>query len=82
MSLRDESKCKNKVYLPLTRQQLKKYGSYKYKDDIRASQDNKPMKYMLADIKLQQNESVQQQYIFCNNCKKNASKMLEKTMKR
>jgi hypothetical protein len=40
------------------------------------------MKHMLADIKFQQNESLQQQKVFCNSCKKYASKLLEKTMKR
>jgi hypothetical protein len=38
-------------------------------------------KYELADIKLQQCKSLQQQIVLCNNCKKYTLEMLENTMK-
>jgi hypothetical protein len=58
------------------------YGKYKYKYDILASKDSEPSEIMLADMKLQQSISLQQQLIKCNSCNKYSSEKLEKTMKR
>jgi hypothetical protein len=42
-------------------EEKKKYGSFKYKMMLVLQLDNKPLKYMLANMKMQQNESLQQQ---------------------
>jgi hypothetical protein len=51
----------NEVYLPRTGQQNRKMALSKYQNDVNASQNNKLLRNRLADIKLQQYNSLQQQ---------------------
>ena len=69
------------MYLARTRTTKHTYGNFKYKNDSKASRDDRQCQYKLAGIKLQQSENLQQQKLFCNNCKKYASNLLENTMK-
>jgi hypothetical protein len=49
------------VYLPEKKQQSKYMEVSSTKNDSKYLEYSKPNKFMLADIKLQQNENVQQQ---------------------